>query len=154
MEEQLPSALSRFRPAVPRHYLFGLSGVFWSLAGVVLCVRATRWLVAFPLGVEIALETGSIAIALVGYLLLFVRIVRKNIDRISHLPEKACVFAFTAWYGYLLIALMMTLGIMFRNAAIPNYYLAVPYTAMGAILLIGSARFYKQFLTAIRRRQD
>jgi hypothetical protein len=152
MDEHQPPTLSRFRPAVPRYYLFGLSGAFWSLAGAILCVRAALWLIVFPLGVEIALETASIAIALVGYLLLFIRVVRKNIDRIRRLPEKACVFAFTAWYGYLLIALMVWLGILLRNTAIPKYFLVVPYSAMGAILLIGSARFLKQFLTDIARR--
>jgi hypothetical protein len=88
-------------------------------------------------------------LAVAGYFFFFIKVVQKNIDRISRLPERACLFAFTAWHGYIMIALMMTVGIMLRNASIPKYYLSIPYTAMGGILLIGSLRFYRRFLTAL-----
>ena len=97
MDEQRPSILLRLNPAVPRYYLFGLAGVLWTFAGMVLCVRAIFWLEAFSLSVELALETMSIVIAIVGYVFLFVNVVEKNINRIRQLPERACVFAFTAW---------------------------------------------------------
>jgi hypothetical protein len=148
MNEPKPSIISRLNPAVPRHYLFGLAGAFWTFAGVLLCARAIIWLDVFPIGIEIALETGSLSLAVAGYWVLFVKVVQKNIDRIGHLPDPACVFAFSAWQGYIMIAAMMTLGITLRNTSIPKYFLAVPYTAMGGILLIGSARFFRQFAAA------
>jgi len=149
-----PSIISRLNPAVPRYYLFGLAGAFWTVAGLVLCVRAILWLDVFPLSIELALETTSIAIAVIGYPFLFVKVVQKNIDRIGQLPENACVFAFTAWQGYVMIALMITLGISLRNTAIPKYFLAVPYTAMGAILLIGGTRFFRQFAGSMSRHKN
>ena len=154
MGEPKSSIISRLNPAVPRYYLFGLAGMFWTFAGVVLCARAILWLNVFSLTTELALEAMSFAVAIIGYLLLFVKVVQKNIDRIGHLPEQACVFAFTAWQGYIMIALMITIGITLRNTSIPKYFLAVPYTAMGAILLIGSARFYRQFVTSIGHRKS
>jgi hypothetical protein len=48
-----------------------------------------------------------------------------------------------------MIALMMTIGITLRSASIPKYYLSIPYTAMGGILLIGSLKFYRRFLAAL-----
>jgi hypothetical protein len=153
MGETGSSILSKLNPAVPRYYLFGLAGAFWTFAGLVLCVRAVLWLNAFPLSIELALGTGSIAIATIGYLFLFVKVVQKNIDRIRQLPEKACVFAFTAWQGYVMIVFMITIGVTLRNTSIPKYFLAVPYTAMGAILLIGSARFFHQFATSFAHRK-
>lgn len=144
--------LSRLNPAVPRYYLFGLAGAFWMFAGAMLCARAILWLNVFSLTIELALETTSVAIAIIGYLFLFVNVVQKSIDRIGQLPESACVFAFAAWRGYIMIALMMTIGITLRNTSIPKYFLAVPYAAMGAILLIGSARFFHQFATSMSRR--
>jgi Flp pilus assembly pilin Flp len=152
--ETRSSLFSKLNPAVPRYYLFGLAGAFWTFAGVLLCARAIIWLNTFPLSIELALEATSIAIAIVGYLYLFVKVVQKNIDRIGQLPENACIFAFSAWRGYVMIGFMMTIGITLRNTSVPKYWLAVPYTAMGAILLIGSARFFHQFATSMARRKS
>lgn len=148
MSQTPPSAFSRLNPAVPRHYLFVLAGGLWTAAGTILCLRAEVWLEVFPLGTEIELEALGAILAVLGYLYLFIHIVRKNIDRITGLPERVCLFAFTAWRGYLLIALMIGLGLALRSTSIPKYYLSVPYTAMGIILLAGSAKFYRQFLVA------
>jgi hypothetical protein len=153
MSEPRFSIISKLNPAVPRYYLFGLAGAFWTFAGLMLCARAILWLDSFSLSTELALEASSIAIAILGYLFLFVKVVQKNIDRIGQLPDQACVFAFTAWQGYIMIALMITIGITLRNTSIPKYFLAVPYTAMGAILLIGSVKFFRHFATSIIRRK-
>ena len=139
---------SSFKPAVPRHYLFAIAAVLWTVAGVILCVRGETWLEGLSRGTEFALEAASLALAVPGYLILFTKIVQKNIDRISRLPERTCLFAFTAWHGYLMIAVMMTIGITLRNTSIPKYYLSVPYSTMGVILLMGSFRFYRTFLVS------
>ena len=65
------------------------------------------------------------------------------------MPERANIFAFTAVRGYVMIALMMTLGITLRNSSIPKYFLTIPYFAMGGILLIGSVQFYRQFIASL-----
>ena len=148
MSQPHPSLFSRLNPAVPRHYLFVLAGGLWTIAGTILCLRAELWLEVFPLGTEIELEAVGAILAVAGYLFLFVHIVQKNIDRITRLPERVCLFAFTAWRGYLLIALMIGLGLALRSTSIPTYYLSVPYTVMGIILIVGSTRFYRQFLIA------
>ena len=153
MDKTSSSWIVKLNPAVPRHFLYAAAGMLWTLAGVVLCIRGEVWLEVFPVGTEFALEAISIGIAVVGYLFLFTKVVQKNIDRISRLPERACLFAFTAWYGYLMIASMMTVGITLRSTALPKYLLSVPYTAMGLILLIGSLAFYRRFLAALARRE-
>ena len=88
-----------------------------------------------------------------GYLSVFAKVVQNNIDRIGGLPDRACAFAFTAWKGYVMIGLMVTLGITLRNSDVPKYVLSVPYTAMGIVLMIGSLRFYRQ-LVAVAGRQE
>ena len=139
--------VSKLNPAIPRRYLFVLGGIMWTSAGALLCVRAAIWLDVFPFQTELALESISLVLAALGYSFKFSRLVQKNIDRIHRLPERACVFAFTAWRGYIMIALMITIGIALRSTLIPTYYIAIPYTAMGGMLLIGSIRFYRQFLS-------
>jgi len=143
----------RLKPAVPRHYVFALAGCLWTFAGILLCFRAAVWLGVFSFGAEIALELVSVVLAAASYSLIFSRLVQKNIDRINGLPERACMFAFTHWRGYLMIVLMMILGMALRSTAIPKYYLSVPYTAMGGTLLIGSIGFYRQFLAVVKGKR-
>jgi hypothetical protein len=137
-----------FKPAIPRRLLLLLASAFWAVAGGILVVRAFFWLEEQGTGTMVSVESASIAIAVTAYLLWFSKLVLRNIARIHKLPEWACAFAFTAWHGYLMIGFMMTLGIVLRNSQIPRIYLAVPYAIMGAILLAGSARFIKEYLTS------
>jgi nucleoside recognition membrane protein YjiH len=138
--------ISRYNPAVPRHYLYAIAGFLWTFAGGLLCVRGTLWLGELRFPAIASIEGASLILAATGYIFLFSGIVRKNVMRIGGLPDRACVFAFTAWRGYIMIAVMMTAGISLRSSSIPLYYLSLPYTAMGGILLTGSVAFYREFL--------
>ena len=142
------------RPAVPRHWLFAIAGLAWTAVGILLCARSISWAYASPLDAGLGLEAAGIVIALVGYAFGFTRIVKRNIGRIHGLPDTVCAFAFTAWRSYVLIGLMVMIGIALRNSTIPKVYLVVPYTAMGGMLVIGSVRFYRQFLSCAVRRPD
>jgi len=141
--------IQRFNPAVPRHFLYAIAGLLWTLAGGLLCFRGAVWLGGFQILAIASCEALALAVAAAGYVFLFAGIVRKNIARIGRLPDRACVFAFTAPRGYLMIGLMMTAGITLRSSSIPLYYLSLPYTAMGVILLAGSVVFYSEFLSAL-----
>jgi nucleoside recognition membrane protein YjiH len=145
--------LTKLNPAVPRHFLFALAGVLWACAGVVLCFRGVVWIEDVQFPVAFGIEFAGILLAALGYVFMFSRVVRKNIARIGALPERVCVFAFTAWRGYLIIAVMMTAGIALRNSAIPHFYLVLPYTTMGGMLLTGSAAFSRQFVVSVQSRR-
>lgn len=146
--------VQRLVPTVRRHYLFGLAGMLWTIAGVLLCVRGTIWLHLLSLFPEIIVGLLSVVIAAVGYFYGFSKVVQKNIDRIHQMPERAAVFAFTPVRGYLMIALMITIGVTLRNSTIPKYYLTLPYDVMGGVLLIGSVQFYRQFFVGIRQTKS
>ena len=118
----------------------------WIGVSLILCFRAIVWLEPFELSTKLLLETVSLLLAIVGYAYGFSKFVQKNIAHIHALPDKVNAFAFTAWRGYFMIGLMVTLGITLRNSSIPKYILSVPYTVMGGMLFIGSQRFIGQFL--------
>jgi len=141
--------LAKLNPAVPRYFLFALAGALWTAAGVILCVRGASWMGDFSAGRIAVVESAALALAAGAYVALFARLVRRNIERIHGLPERACVFAFTPWRGYLMIGIMMTAGISLRTSALPPYYLSLPYTAMGAVLLAGSVVFYREFFRTV-----
>lgn len=69
----------------------------------------------------------------------------RNINRIKDLPDRSCVFAFTAWRGYGLVAVMVLLGSLLRQSPLPKPYLAVLYVAMGGSLVLSSLLFYRSF---------
>jgi hypothetical protein len=141
----------RLNPAVPRHWLFAIAATIWSAVGLLLCSRAIVWLSPLSISTGLLMELTGIAVAAIGYLYLFFRAVQHNIKRIHALPTRACVFAFTAWRGYVMIALMVTLGLTLRSSSIPKYYLSMPYTAMGVMLLIGGAGLFRQFFYSTRK---
>lgn len=132
-------------PAISRRWLLIIAGGIWSGVGLLLCTRAYIWFSVFGLVKAIPHESVAVILAAAGYSTGFSRIARRNIRRIGDLPAKACLFAFTAWRGYLIIGSMVTLGILLRNSSFPKQYLAVLYGAMGGSLILSSFLFYLEF---------
>jgi len=137
--------LYRLNPAVPNHWLFLLAGFLWTGVGTFLCIRAFLWLETLhDLSAALFGASGAV-IAVAGKRFVFANVARKNVGRIFRLPQRACFFAFTAWRGYAMIAVMIILGITLRNTSIPKQYLAPLYIAMGGALVLSSLVFYKSF---------
>ncbi len=134
--------LKSLRPAVSRTWLIVTAGLMWSVVGLMLCRLAYHWLAAIRWRWFAPLELLGIVLALMAHQFCFSRIARKNIARLSLLTDKTCILAFQRWKSYLLIALMITLGIVLRNPAVPKPHLAVLYTTIGGALLLGSLQYY------------
>jgi len=79
---------------------------------------------------------------LAAYRFVFSAIALKNIGRLSHLPARACLFAFQAWKSYLIIVIMVALGAALRHSSIPRQYLAALYLTIGGALLLSSFHYH------------
>ncbi|MDO9566269.1 MAG: hypothetical protein Q7J15_05985 [Candidatus Desulfaltia sp.] len=134
----------RIKPAVSKYLLIAIAGFMWSTVGVMLCSTAYFWLKEVALLTALPLGLFGIVLSLAVYRFGFSGIAKKNIDRICLLPEKGCVFAFQAWKSYLIIAVMITLGIILRHSSIPKHYLAIVYTTIGGALLMSSLHYYRK----------
>jgi len=134
--------LERLKPAVPRKWLLFLAGLMWSGVGVMLCCLAGGWLSAVPAAVSLPLGLAGAVLAVAVYRFGFSKIARKNIDRISRSPDMACLFSFQAWKSYLIIAVMVTLGLLLRHSSLPKHYLAVVYVTIGGALFLSSLHYY------------
>jgi len=137
-------------PAVPKHWLLIVAGVMWTGVGVLLASLAVGWLAKTFSVVSILLGLLGIGFSLLINHIQFARQKKKNIKRIIALNDKACVFSFQAWTGYLIIAIMMPTGIFLRNSIIPKPYLAVVYMAIGGALLQASLNYYRHFFQMIK----
>jgi hypothetical protein len=135
--------VKRYVPALPKIWLLLIAGLAWSSIGLFLNLTALAWLPPLSnsntpilLGIGLLL---ALAIGILGFSLF----AKKNIHRIQRLPEKACVFAFQDWTSYPLVAVMITMGIILRNSAIPKTLLAPMYIGIGGGLIIASLHYYR-----------
>jgi hypothetical protein len=135
--------LKKLKPGVSKRWLLVLAGSMWSAVGLLLCRRAYGWFMGISWKGAIPLELLAILLAWAAYRFSFSKIARKNIERLSRLTEKTCVFAFQTWRSYLLIGLMMVLSAFLRRLPIPELYLAVLYTTIGGALLLSSFNYYR-----------
>jgi hypothetical protein len=134
----------RFFLSVPKQWLFLLAGLMWSGVGILLCSFAYRWLVDLHSAGAVWSGAVGAAAALIIYRFGFLGIARKNINRLNQYFEQACLFAFISGKSYVLVAFMMTLGIVLRNSPIPREYLAILYSGIGAALFLSSLHYYSQ----------
>lgn len=134
---------------VKREILILLSGLIWSIIGVLLNFMAARWMVHLYFGegagvIIIGLISGF-SIAYFG----FIKMIRKNTDRILKYEDKVCVFAFQSWKSYLIIIIMVTLGIFMRSSSlVPKLILTPIYIGIGLALFISSFQYYRAYMKA------
>ena len=146
------STLSKLKPAVPKHWLILIAGIMWSGVGILLGSYAVTWLLAASGIPSLLLGLAGIGISLLIYRFGFSRVARKNMDRIDRYSVSACFFSFQAWTGYVIIAVMMTAGILLKHSPIPKPYLAVLYSAISGGLFFSSFLYYKRFAIRVRER--
>jgi len=135
--------LSRFKPALPRRHLLLISGLMWSLIGIMLCRLALKWYLSLNIGEHWTNILAGLLLALPIHRFGFSTIAISNIKRISLLQEKPCLFAFMSWWNYPLVAIMISLGLIMRHSPIPKSYLGILYLGIGGGLFLSSYWYYK-----------
>ncbi len=134
------------KPAVPKRWLFLISGVLWSVVGLMLNRFAVHWMIDVTQNqVWIIALSGSIIGLLIAFF-GFRHISKLNIDRIARMPDPVCVFAFQEWENYLLVIVMMSIGIILRTVSfIPKLLLAPFYIGIGLALILSGLPYYRAF---------
>lgn len=145
------SAFSKYDPAVDKKFLIALSGIMWSVVGIVLCNLAVGWLLETTGTSALLLGSCGAVLSLLIHHFGFLKIVNKNIERILSKSGKVCIFAFQPWKSYLLILIMVGLGMFLRHSALPKPYLAVIYIGFGGAMLLSSLRYHRNFFKLMLR---
>jgi hypothetical protein len=130
-----------FKPAVDRRVLIFLSGITWSIAGIMLCNTALEWIELKGIGFLFAFA--GLLVSAFAYYIGFSKIADRNIQRISQMGKKVCIFAFQAWKSYIMIAFMIGLGIFLSHLPVPRHYLSIIYIGIGFALFLSSIRYYR-----------
>ena len=144
------SLKERYKPAVNKNFLLFLAGFMWIAVGVMLNSFAFRWLTVYGKDLAFLFAAIGLACSLVIHHFGFLRIVDKNLGRISKMEGKRCAFSFMTWKSYLIVAIMVSMGIILRHSAIPKQYLSVLYIGIGMALILSSIRYFRNLYYALK----
>jgi hypothetical protein len=142
--------IKRYDPAVDKRLLVLLSGLVWSGVGVMLCNLAAGWLTDYAGGAGIYFGLSGIVLSLLIHHFGFLKLVDKNINRISSYEnQKICIFAFQERKSYIIVLIMICLGFILRSSPMPRTYLAVIYIGFGGAMLLSSIKYFRVFIKLI-----
>ena len=132
----------KFKPSVPRRWLFFIAAAVWGFAAYRVLMMALRFAPESPFPLWQVLILGLVGFV-IFFNVVFLKVSRKYIHRIACLKsEKPCFFAFFGWKSYLLIAFMASMGIVFaRFHLMPVFLQGIFYLALGISLLISALMF-------------
>ena len=131
------------KPGIPKRHLLLVATAVWLFAGGFLLFRGIRMLPEMKLlwlKVLLAVITG-----LLFFHLLFLRVSLKHITRIRSLEVlRPCVFSFFDWKSYLLMAIMITSGVLIRKSGwIDQQWISLFFITMATPLLLSAMRFFR-----------
>jgi len=131
------------KPTTTRRGLLFVAGTVWAIAGGLLAYRGLSFIAEEALHPVVLFVIGAAGGALF-FVVLFRKISARHILRILRIThERPCLFSFFGWKSYLMMGLMITLGILLRNASfIPRVELGTAYLMMAVPLLASSFRFF------------
>ncbi len=147
--------LIRFKPGVPRQWLFFIAAFAWGFAAFRVLMLATVFAPLAPIPLWEVIISGIIGFA-VFFNFVFLKVSRKYIRRIVCLKqENPCFFSFFGWKSYLLIALMSSLGILSaRFHLLPLFLQGIFYIALGFSLLMSAMMFLNAGIFYNKHRPD
>jgi hypothetical protein len=126
----------RLNPAVDKKFLLITAGIMWCGVGVMLILFAESWLIHFEGRGALLFAFAGVLAGIPIHFLGFLKLARKNINRLTALAGKKCFFSFITWKSYLIIVFMVTLGITLRHSSIPRQYLSILYNGIGLGLFL------------------
>ncbi len=143
------NTLKKLDPAVDKKFLIALSGIIWSVVGIILCSVAVQWLSHTTVQEGVVLGIAGMFLAFLIYHFGFLKLVDKNIERIRAKQGKVCIFGFQPWKSYIIIIIMIELGRTLRLSPLPKPYLAIIYIGFGGAMLLSSLIYYRFFVRLI-----
>ncbi len=145
---------AKIKPAVNKEILLFLAGFVWLVVGASLLWLSFLWLKQFQVQGSFLFCGVGIVVAMVVHHFGFLKIVDKNLGRILPMEGTKCIFSFMTWKGYIVVAVMLTMGTLLRHSSIPKPYLAMLYIAIGLALLLSSVRYLRVLINQIRKSKS
>lgn len=146
----MKSRILKLRPAVDKSILVFLAGLMWCGVGAMLISYAASWLLPMSANALLAFGFAGLVAALPIYYFGFLRLAKKNLNRLLPLTEKRCIFSFMTWKSYLIVPVMVSMGIFLRHSPIPKPYLSIIYNGIGLGLFLSGTRYFRFYNVLLR----
>lgn len=124
-----------------RQFLVFMAGVVWILAGVnILRIGIMTWINISSFQLFRVCE--AIVVFLLFFNFVFKKLFYKHTKRIEQKKDKSCPFAFFDMKGWIVMAVMITVGILVRKfQLLPNTFISVFYVGLSSALIITGVLF-------------
>jgi hypothetical protein len=133
----------RFKPAARAKTHLLAAALLWTVVGLGLTAAGLVWSFGSALPWSLLLAAAGVAAGTVKGRLVIRKMADWNTARIIARGDGHCLGGFLAPKTWLLIAVMMSSGILLRRSGVPRPILGVLYTAVGTGLLIGGRQLWK-----------
>ncbi|MCX6563010.1 MAG: hypothetical protein NTU60_05325 [Candidatus Aminicenantes bacterium] len=127
----------RWKPAVRVRTQLLAAATLWTVVGCGLATAGLFWCFGSPFPGSILCAVGGIAAGLLKGFLIIRKFAERNTVRLIARGDGSCLGGFLSAKTWLLVALMMTSGILLRRSSIPRPVLGIIYSAVGTGLLAG-----------------
>ncbi len=128
-------SLKNIKPGVNRRVHLFAAALLWTVVGAVLIVRGVRWISPAEIVwfIPVALAIGTMKSVLV-----LDKSARRGVERVVKMLDGTCLGAVYSWQTWILVAMMITSGILLRTLFEPGTYIGTLYCAIGWALLLSS----------------
>ena len=138
-------------PGVNRRVHLLAAALLWTVVGMVLIVRGGKWIAPAEIVwfVPVALAVGTMKSVLV-----LDRSARRVVERIVKMRDGTCLGAVYSWKTWILVAMMITSGILLRTFFEPGTYIGTLYCAIGWALLLSSRFAWLEWFKWMSNKHD
>ncbi|SHH70439.1 hypothetical protein SAMN02745196_01115 [Clostridium collagenovorans DSM 3089] len=154
MEEKM-SLIEKYSPKVSKRVLLLLAGIVWGFAGYNILRLGIPDMIS---NWHTPIINLIFALVIFGLFFKFVffKMFKKHNKRInSYVKSKICAFAFFDAKGYLIMAFMITFGVLLRKSGIVNpLYLGTFYVGLGSSLAGAGVCFLVAYIKKIMKTEE
>ena len=130
---------------IKNKYLLLIAAIVWLIAGFNVLKIGVETYINYVTVVNLLL---SLVVFLAFWIMVFSKLVKKHTLRISsYESEKQWFYLFFDLKSFIIMAIMMTMGIVIRYyALLPDVFIAVFYTGLGSALALAGILFMVNFM--------
>ena len=130
---------------IKNKYLLLIAAIVWLIAGFNVLKIGVETYINYVTVINLLL---SLVVFLVFWIMVFSKLVKKHTLRISsYESEKQWFYLFFDLKSFIIMAIMMTTGIIIRYyALLPDVFIAVFYTGLGSALALAGILFMVNFM--------
>ena len=130
---------------IKNKYLLLIAAIVWLIAGFNVLKIGVETYINYVTVINLLL---SLVVFLAFWIIVFSKLVKKHTLRISsYESEKQWFYLFFDLKSFIIMAIMMTTGIIIRYyALLPDVFIAVFYTGLGSALALAGILFMVNFM--------